>query len=44
MIGCLIPFGPGEKPKILPHALTLGPCFIEPPKGLLDPEVDIVVP
>jgi hypothetical protein len=43
-IGCKIPFGPGEKPKKLPHALYLGPCFIEPPKGSLTPEVDITPP
>jgi len=43
-IGCSIPFGPGVKPKKLPHALYLGPCFIEPPKGPLDPEVDIAPP
>jgi hypothetical protein len=43
-IGCKIYFGPGEKPKKLPHALYLGPCFIEPPKGPLDPEVDITPP
>ena len=31
-------------PDALPHALWLGPCYIEPPKGSLDPEVDIPVP
>ena len=43
-IGCAIPFGVGQKPKKLPHALYLGPCLIEPPKGPLDPEVDITPP
>jgi hypothetical protein len=43
-IGCKIVFGPGEKPKPLPHALRLGPCFIEPPKGSLTPEVDLTPP
>jgi hypothetical protein len=45
--GCVVPFGAGKKPthkQMLPHALWLGPCFIEPPKGPLDPEVDIPVP
>ena len=46
-IGCSIPFGGGVKrsrKERLPHALWLGPCFIEPPKGSLTPEVDIPVP
>ncbi len=43
-IGCHVVFGPGEKPKGPPHALSLGPCFIEPPKGPLTPEVDITPP
>jgi hypothetical protein len=43
-IGCHIAFGAGQKPKAPPHALTLGPCMIEPPKGTLDPEVDIPPP
>ena len=34
-IGCKLP-----RPK-LPHALMLGPCYIEPPKGSLTPEVDV---
>jgi hypothetical protein len=52
--GCALPFSYGEKKTAkqkkearkhaLPHALWLGPCFIEPPKGPLDPEVDIPVP
>jgi hypothetical protein len=45
--GCVIPFGAGKKlthKQMLPHALWLGPCFIEPPKGPLDPEVDVPVP
>jgi hypothetical protein len=43
-IGCQIFFGPGAKPNPRPHALTLGPCFIEPPKGPLTPEVDVPPP
>jgi hypothetical protein len=53
-VGCVIPFGLPKKmtakekqalkKRTLPHALWLGPCFIEPPKGSLDPEVDIPVP
>jgi hypothetical protein len=53
-VGCAFPFSYGEKKTAkqkkearkhaLPHALWLGPCFIEPPKGSLDPEVDIPVP
>jgi hypothetical protein len=43
-IGCKITFGPGEKPRPLPHALKLGPCFIEPPKGPLSTEVDLTPP
>lgn len=43
-IGCKITSGPGEKPKGPPHALSLGPCFIEPPKGSLTPEVDLTPP
>ena len=43
-IGCSISFGPGEKPKKLPNALRLGPCYLEPPKGSLTPEVDITPP
>jgi hypothetical protein len=40
---------PGHPPGVgcgnpPPHALKLGPCFIEPPKGSLDPEVDIAPP
>jgi hypothetical protein len=43
-VGCKITWGPGEKPKGPPHALSLGPCFIEPPKGSLTPEVDLTPP
>lgn len=53
-IGCVVPFGlpkkmtakekAAMKKRALPHALWLGPCFIEPPKGSLDPEVDVPVP
>ncbi len=44
MIGCAIPFGPGEKPKAPSHWLTLGPCFIAPPQGPLSVEADITPP
>ncbi|HEY0437064.1 MAG TPA: hypothetical protein VGC92_10510, partial [Phenylobacterium sp.] len=44
-IGCKIHFGVGKKqPSAGPHALTWGPCYIEPPKGSLTPEVDITPP
>ncbi|MGZ6020327.1 MAG: hypothetical protein ACXWKO_16790 [Phenylobacterium sp.] len=53
-VGCVFPFTYGQKQtakqkkaarrNALPHALWLGPCFIEPPKGSLDPEVDVPVP
>ena len=43
-IGCQMFFGPGARPNPRPHALTLGPCFIEPPKGPLTPEVDVPPP
>jgi len=43
-VGCSIHFGVGENPKPRPHALTLGPCYIEPPKGPLNPEVDVTPP
>jgi hypothetical protein len=36
-IGC----GLGTPP---PHALRVGPCFIDPPKGSLDPDVDVPQP
>jgi hypothetical protein len=41
---CSLHFGPGQQPRKLPHALYLGHCVIEPPKGPLDPEVDITPP
>jgi hypothetical protein len=44
LIGCVVPFGPGEKPKLPSHWLTLGPCFIAPPKGPLTVEADITPP
>jgi hypothetical protein len=44
LIGCAIPFGPGEKPKLPAHWLKLGPCFIAPPKGPLTVEADITPP
>lgn len=37
-IGCKWP------PPKLPHALMIGPCYIEPPQGSLTPEVDIAPP
>ena len=54
-VGCVVPFGLPKKmtakqkkaarKQALPHALWLGgPCFLEPPKGSLDPEVDVPVP
>ena len=44
LVGCRIPFGPGEKPKLPVHWLKLGPCFIAPPKGPLTVEADITPP
>jgi hypothetical protein len=44
LIGCKIPFGPGKPRKLPSHWLTLGPCFIAPPKGSLTPEADITPP
>jgi hypothetical protein len=43
-VGCHIAFGVGPKPKPPPNALSLGPCYIEPPKGPLSTEVDITPP
>lgn len=44
-IGCKVHFGRGYKPpNAPPHALKLGPCFIEPPAGSLSPDVDIPPP
>lgn len=43
-VGCRVIFGVGKKPNDLPNALKLGPCYIEPPKGPLTPEVDIPLP
>jgi hypothetical protein len=39
--GCAVFWGPGETPKMPPHALKLGPCILEPPRGSLDPDVDV---
>jgi hypothetical protein len=36
-VGC----GRGKPP---PHGLKIGPCFIDPPKGSLDLDVDIPPP
>jgi hypothetical protein len=44
MVGCAIPFGPGEKRKLPAHWLKLGPCFIAPPKGPFTVEADITPP
>ena len=44
LVGCSIPFGVGEKPKLPAHWLKLGPCFIAPPKGPLTVEADITPP
>jgi hypothetical protein len=43
-IGCRIPLGPGKKPKLPSHWLTLGPCYIAPPQGPLSVEADITPP
>ena len=43
-IGCRVPFGPGKKPKLPSHWLTLGPCYIAPPQGPLTVEADITPP
>lgn len=43
-VGCKVHFGPGKVRNTPPHALTLGPCYIEPPKGSLTPEVDVTPP
>lgn len=43
--GCKVHFGPGKKPpNAPPHALRLGPCFLEPPAGSLSPDVDVPLP
>jgi hypothetical protein len=44
MIGCRVPFGPGKPRKLPSHWLTLGPCFIAPPKGPFSVEADITPP
>jgi hypothetical protein len=41
-IGCMVHFGPGKRLQPPPHALVLGPCMIEPPRGSLDVDVDIL--
>ncbi len=41
-IGCMVHFGPGKRSQPPPHALVLGPCMIEPPRGSLDVDVDIL--
>lgn len=43
-VGCKIPFGPGQKPKLPTHWLTWGPCYIAPPQGPLTVEADITPP
>jgi hypothetical protein len=40
-VGCAIFFGAGAPPKPPPHALVLGPCMIEPPRGSFDVDVDV---
>jgi hypothetical protein len=43
---CGVNFGQG-RPGIMkpgPHALKLGPCFLEPPKGALSQDVDVPPP
>ena len=32
---------PGAPARPLPHALKIGPCYIEPPQGSLDVDVDV---
>jgi hypothetical protein len=44
IIGCVVPFGPGKPRKLPTHWLTLGACFIAPPKGPLTVEADITPP
>ena len=42
-IGCVWYVGPGVRPKPPPHALMLGKhCMIEPPRGALDVDADIL--
>ena len=44
-VACKLSFGPGKKVNHTPpHALSLGPCYIEPPAGSLSPDVDIPPP
>jgi hypothetical protein len=40
-VACAVFFGAGAPPKPPPHALVLGPCMIEPPRGSLDTDVDV---
>ncbi len=42
--GCEIFVGPGARRQVPPHALKLGPCLIEPPRGSLDTDVDVLPP
>ena len=32
---------PGKPKHMLPHAIKLGPCYIEPPQGSLSVDVDV---
>lgn len=32
---------PGARGRPLPHAIKIGPCYIEPPQGMLDVDVDV---
>jgi hypothetical protein len=41
-IGCIKPIGPGVRTPPAPHALRLGPCMIEPPRGSLNVDADIL--
>jgi len=43
---CGLKFGGGRTYKVAapPHALTFGPCFLEPPKGSLSVTVDVPPP
>ncbi|HEY1426712.1 MAG TPA: hypothetical protein VGF50_08580 [Caulobacteraceae bacterium] len=40
-IGCIKQIGPGVR-TAPPHALRLGPCMIEPPRGSLNVDADIL--
>ena len=37
MVACI----PGKPKHMLPHAIKIGPCYIEPPQGSLSVDVDL---